>query len=97
MQAQPPLGAHELGGKLTLLSGFAAIPLNLASSSMIKYLYCRPFRTRKPNTSAEDADHPDFRTLYVTNLAHNCSEKDLLAIFGTCGTIESIRYVIFNF
>lgn len=91
MQVSPD-STDELGGRLSLLSGFMALPINLASSSMIKYLFYKPLKTRKTGVSTQDADHPDFRTLYITNLAHNCGEKDLTAIFGTCGAIESIRY-----
>jgi ribosomal RNA-processing protein 7 len=82
----------ELDSKLTVLSGYHAFPINLPSSSMIKYLFIKALKNRSSNDRSSDSDHPDLRTLYVTNLAPHCTEKDLLAIFGTCGTIESIRF-----
>ena len=84
----------ELDSKLTVLSGYHAFPINLPSSSMIKYLFIKALKNRSSNDPSSDSDHPDLRTLYVTNLAPHCTEKDLLAIFGTCGTIESIRYAL---
>ena len=30
-------------------------------------------------------------TIYVSNLPYSCTNKDLLDLFGDCGTIMSIR------
>jgi RNA recognition motif-containing protein len=78
--------------RLAFLNGFTAMPLNMAASSMVKYIYFRPYKLSKQRSSTNDSSEIDYRTLYVTNLALNCTERDLTALFGVCGTIESIRY-----
>lgn len=82
--------------KLRSVSGFLALPLNLASSSLIKYILFRAYKTRKVGSQTATSNDVDYRTLYVTNLAPHCCEKDLINIFGVCGTIESVRCVQFS-
>lgn len=79
--------------KLRAISGFLALPINLASSSLIKYLLFRAYKTRKSGSQTATSNDVDYRTLYVTNLAPHCCEKDLINLFGVCGTIESVRCV----
>ena len=101
-QSAPHLTPHNMqvdststgpsDSKLRSISGYLALPINLPSSSLIKYLLFRPYKLRRPGVQTSDSDDVDFRTLYITNLAPHCSEKDLTNLFGVCGTIESIRY-----
>lgn len=81
-----------LDSKLKLVSGYLALPVNLASSSLIKYLLFRPYKIRKNATPSQPSDDVDCRTLYITNLAPHINERDLINLFGACGTIVSIRY-----
>lgn len=89
-----------------LYSNFLPIPLLLpcptpiASSSskpvthVTHHIYVRPHRSKSKGIIAgdDDAADSDARTIFAVNLPVDMTERDLRAVFGAWGVIESITF-----
>lgn len=89
-----------------LYSNFSPIPLLLpcpvpiasSSSKPVKYVthhtYVRPHHSKRKVSFSDDdaAEDTDARTIFAVNLPVDMTERDLRAVFGSWGVVESIKF-----
>ncbi|ETW84221.1 hypothetical protein HETIRDRAFT_311712 [Heterobasidion irregulare TC 32-1] len=74
------------------VSGFTVLPVAYSNSSH-HILYVRPHTGPLKSSKGKGKVLPDGRTLFVVNLPPDVTERELVLLFKSCGTIEQ---VIFN-
>ena len=74
------------------VSGFTVLPVAYSNSSH-HILYVRPHTGPLKSSKGKGKALPDGRTLFVVNLPPDVTERELVLLFKSCGTIEQ---VVFN-
>lgn len=88
--------------RLAIKNGFRILPIHIGDTDVIKYWF---FKEQKAHSHAgsQESDEEgqgqgseDSRTLFVTNLAADCTEEDIRSVFEGCGKIESVKYAFIS-
>ncbi|KAG1733134.1 ribosomal RNA-processing protein 7-domain-containing protein [Suillus lakei] len=72
------------------LSGFTVIPIAYPSSS--HFIYARAHTTSKSKTSKPNNILPEGRTLFLVNVPPDATERELMLLFKSCGTVERVLF-----
>ncbi|KAJ7099726.1 ribosomal RNA-processing protein 7-domain-containing protein [Mycena epipterygia] len=70
------------------VAGFAILPVSYAGGST-HYIYARSHAGSKKNSSQ---GLPDGRTLFLVNIPPDATERELVLLFKTCGTVEKVVF-----
>ncbi|KAJ1308697.1 hypothetical protein OPQ81_004388 [Rhizoctonia solani] len=81
-----PKATNKATVKATTLGGFTALPLRL-QGSVEYYVYLRANQSGTKN-AADASAKPDGRTLFLVNVPCDATDRDLISLFKSAGTIE---------
>ncbi|CAE7218849.1 unnamed protein product [Rhizoctonia solani] len=76
--------------KATTLAGFTVLPLQLQGSSK-HYIYLRANQSGTKNP-ADASVKPDGRTLFLVNVPCDATDRDLISLFKSAGTVERVMF-----
>jgi len=62
---------------------YFSLPMKVYGSPFVKFLYIKEHK--------ENAQQEDSTTIFVTNIAFDCTKEDLISIFSICGKVESVH------
>ncbi|CAE6455283.1 unnamed protein product [Rhizoctonia solani] len=85
-----PKAATKATAKAVTLAGFTALPLQL-QGSVVHFVYLRENQSGTKN--ATDASiKPDSRTLFLVNVPCDATDRDLISLFKSAGTVEQVIF-----
>ncbi|CAE6427822.1 hypothetical protein ACGC1H_000749 [Rhizoctonia solani] len=85
-----PKATTKAAAKATTLAGFTVLPLQL-QGSVEHFVYLRANQSGTKN--ATDASvKPDGRTLFLVNVPCDATDRDLISLFKSAGTIERVVF-----
>ncbi|THH11082.1 hypothetical protein EW146_g8168 [Bondarzewia mesenterica] len=71
--------------------GVEVLPVTYSSTSH-HVLYIRPHAGSSKNSKGQGRELPDGRTLFIVNVPPDATERELVLLFKSCGTIEKVLF-----
>ncbi|KDN51010.1 hypothetical protein RSAG8_00639, partial [Rhizoctonia solani AG-8 WAC10335] len=85
-----PKATTKAKAKATTLAGFTALPLQL-QGSVKHFFYLRANQSGTKN-AADASVKPDGRTLFLVNVPCDATDRDLISLFKSAGTVERVVF-----
>ncbi|KAG8740121.1 Ribosomal RNA-processing protein 7 [Ceratobasidium sp. 423] len=85
-----PKAATKATAKATTLAGFSVLPLQL-QGPVEHFLYLRANQSGTKN-AADAVVKPDGRTLFLVNVPCDATDRDLISLFKSAGTVERVIF-----